>query len=90
MLSPVFELEMGASSPQSYNYLFCGAFGRYYFIDDWEWDGRFWLAHCTSDPMGSFAQQIKTNGAYVLRSASDFDPAIYDTTYPAKSEMHSH
>ena len=41
MLSPVFELEMGSSSPQSYNYLFCGSFGRYYFIDDWEWDGRF-------------------------------------------------
>lgn len=89
MLSPVFELEMGASNPHTYNYLFCGAFGRYYFIDDWEWDGRFWLAHCSSDPMGSFAQQIKTNGAYVLRAASDFDPEIYDTTYPAKAKMHS-
>lgn len=86
LVNPSFELNYNNSNPTQYNYLYCADFLRYYYIVDWEFDGRLWIAHCKSDPLASFKEQIKSSRYYVLRSASESNSKIIDTKYPATTE----
>lgn len=86
MENPEFVLNWGNSNPTIYNYCYCQAFSRYYFIRDWVFDGRMWIAVCECDVMGSFRTPILNSRLYVLRSASEYDPKILDTLYAAKTE----
>lgn len=86
MIRPEFVLNWNNSNPTLYNYCYCSAFSRYYFIRDWVFDGRMWIAVCESDVMGSFRTPIFNSHLYVLRSASEYDTKIIDTKYPAKGE----
>lgn len=86
MLNPTFLLNWNNNNPTIYNYCYCNHFARYYFIRDWVFDGRMWEAVCESDVMSSFKIPILASELYVLRSASEFDPKIIETMYPAKTE----
>ena len=86
LVSPSFALNYNNSNPTQYNYLYCADFLRWYYIKDWEFDGRLWIAHCQSDPLASFREQIKSSTYYVLRSASTSNSKIIDTKYPATAE----
>lgn len=86
MQNPEFVLNWNNNNPTLYNYCYCQAFSRYYFIRDWVYDGRMWIAVCECDVMGSFRTPIHNSRLYVLRSASEYDPKIIDTKYLAKSE----
>lgn len=86
LVNPSFELNYNNSNPTQYNYLYCADFLRWYYIVDWEFDGRLWIAHCKSDPLASFKEQIKSSTFYVLRSGSTSNSKIIDTKYPATTE----
>jgi hypothetical protein len=86
MENPEFVLNFNNNNPTIYNYCYCQAFSRYYFIRDWVFTGRMWTAICECDVMGSFRTPILNSRLYVLRSASDYDPKIIDTMYVAKTE----
>lgn len=87
MENPEFILNMFNNNPSIYNYCYCQTFSRYYFIRDWVYDGRMWIAVCECDVMGSFRTPILNSRLYVLRSASESDPQIIDTKYLAKTQL---
>ena len=78
----------GGSAPASYNYAYIPAFNRYYWVNAWTYDERCWTASCAVDVLATYKTQIGSSSKYVLRSASDYDPEIMDTLYPAKLKKH--
>ena len=72
--------------PQSYNYCRIAEFQRYYFITNWTYIGRLWVASCVVDVLATHRTEILASQQYVLRSASTFDGSLTDTTYPLKND----
>ena len=76
-------LELDISNPTAYNYVHIPAFGnRYYFITDWISDHNRWICDCTVDVLATYRSDILTSYQYVLRSASERNPYIADSSYP--------
>ena len=72
-------------NPMEYNYAYIADFGRYYFIRSWSWILGRWEASLEIDVLASFRSTIGNTSAYVLRSASAWDPDVVDTKYPVKA-----
>lgn len=84
-LAPTISLEWtGSGAPVSYNYMYLADFGRYYFLENWTWEGRLWTCTGRVDVLASWKEQIGAASKYILRSASAVDSNIMDTLYPAK------
>lgn len=73
------------STPAAYNYAYITQFARYYFIQDWRWEGGLWWAYMEVDVMGSFKTPIGQSSCYVLRAASEYSDIITDSLYPTYS-----
>lgn len=86
ILSPSLEINWGNNDPSAYNYCYIPMWGRYYYITDWTFDGRNWIMSAVSDAMASFRGDIHNSTLYVLRSQSDYNLHIMDSTYPAETE----
>ena len=71
-----------------YNYCFITEFSRYYFIDDYVYthNGVIEL-HCTCDVLASFKNQIGTQWAYILRSATGYRLSLPDHKFPLSGEV---
>lgn len=76
----------GSGSPTSFNYVYIPDFMRYYWISNWTYSERCWVASCSVDVLASYKTFIGAAEKYVLRSASDYDPDVMDTLYPATAE----
>ena len=91
IINPVISLQRGfggTNSPVAYNYCKIANFGnRYYFVENWEWSGGLWRAHCAVDVLATYKTEIGSMTAYVLRSSEEFDGRISDAMYPAKEEF---
>ena len=86
IFTPAIKLDMGlASDPSVYNYAYIPAFGRYYFIEDWFFTDRLWIANMCVDVLATYKTQIGSSSLYVLRAAGAHDGSIIDTLYPAKT-----
>ena len=72
-------------NPMEYNYAYIADFSRYYFIRSWSWILGRWEAALEIDVLASFRSTIGNTSAYVLRSASAWDPDVVDTKYPVKA-----
>ena len=89
--SPVIGLKWdGSSNPSQNNMAWIGPFHRYYWITDWTYQDRIWWASLKTDVLASLKPVITQTAKYVLRAASDYDPAVIDTKYPAKGEITTH
>lgn len=87
-MNPVMRFDVGlVTSPTEYNYAYIPNFDRYYFINDWTFNGPTWDASMTVDVLASFKTAIGEQEMYVLRSADEYDGDIYDDTYPVKSTL---
>lgn len=75
-----------ASYPASYNYAYIDAFERYYFITEWEWVERNWIATLEVDPMATYKGDIGTGTHYVERCSGSFNGRITDTVYPVMTD----
>lgn len=83
-INPTIRLDVGQSgNPTGYNYCYIAAFNRYYWVRDWQWDNRLWVAQLVSDPMASFKSSIGSYTAYVTRAASAYNMRVVDRYYPA-------
>ena len=69
-------------TPSYYTYAYIQKFERYYFITDWQYINRMWVAYLTVDVLASFKTAIGTMSEYVVRSDSSFDTSISDISYP--------
>lgn len=84
VINPTISLQLGlggTNSPAVYNYCYIPNFGRYYFIENWEWAGGLWTAYCSVDVLATYRTQIYNMSAYVVRSAHSFDGTISDALY---------
>jgi len=72
-------------NPMEYNYAYIADFSRYYFIRSWSWILGRWEAALEIDVLASFRSTIGNTSAYVLRSASAWDPDVVDTKYPVRA-----
>lgn len=84
ILYPEIQLQLSMASPPLYNYCKISDFNRYYWIREWTYENRLWVASLAIDVLGSYKSDIGTSTLYVLRSASDSDGAVIDTFYPIK------
>ena len=88
IINPVISLQRGnggVNSPTAWNYCKIPDFNnRLYFIENWEWRGGLWHAHCAVDVLATYRTQIMNMRGYVLRSAHSFDGTIPDGMYPAR------
>lgn len=71
----------GTGSPAAFNMCYIPSFGRYYWIDNWTYTDRQWIASCSVDVLASFKTDIGSASKYVLRSWSDYDPHVPDNKY---------
>lgn len=72
----------GGGAPSAYNYAYIPAFGRYYWVNSWEYDDRCWTAYCSVDVLATYKTQIGSSTKYVLRSASEYDAYAPENKYP--------
>lgn len=84
-MSPVIGLDLGlTTNPHAYNYAYIAAFGRYYYVSNWEYSGRLWWASLAVDVLATYKPDILSNYDYVARAGTGYDGRIIDLMYPAK------
>lgn len=83
VLNPIIGFELSRTTFANWNYAYISDFYRYYYIQDWKWEGGLWWAYMEVDPMASFKAGIGASSCYVLRAASEGDEKIIDELYPA-------
>lgn len=83
IISPNISFHM--ENPYQYNYAFIPTFNRYYWINNWLWEGPNWVASMRVDVLATYRAQIGNATEYVVRSSAESDPRVADTTYPAKA-----
>lgn len=71
----------GSGDPTQYNGAYIPTFGRYYWIDEWTYEDRCWVASMHSDVLATAKSQIGAASKYVLRAASEYDPNVTDHKY---------
>lgn len=86
-INPAISLKWsGIGSPVAYNYAYCAAWGRYYWVNNWTYYDRQWTADLHVDVLATYKTQIGASSQYVTRAASLYDNSIVDGLYPTKAE----
>lgn len=86
IMSPVIGLDLGlTTNPHAYNYAYIAAFGRYYYVSNWEYSGRLWWASLAVDVLATYRAEILNTSCYVARSAAAYNGDIMDALYPTKA-----
>lgn len=75
----------GSGSPVAYNYAYIPAYSRYYYIGEWTYSDRQWIADLSVDVLATCKNEIGSASKYILRSAAENDGLVLDTKYPTKS-----
>lgn len=89
LLSPalVFSFADNTTNPHLYNYVYIPSNDRYYYIDRWVYNNRFWIARCSVDALASWKDTIGSSTQFVERSASTSNPHIPDYNYPTSAKL---
>lgn len=80
IITPVFQIR--TSDPTTYNYCYCRAFHRYYFISDITWNKGYWEIRCKCDVLATYKTTIGATWGYIVRAANRSDGEIVDNLYP--------
>lgn len=86
LAAPVIKVLIPMSANINFNYMYVGAFNRYYWITDWEYRDRCWYVSGSVDALATYRNQIGDISAYVLRSAHEYDGTVQDNFYPVKAQ----
>lgn len=96
MLNPQIEIEYNSASsnPVAWNYAYIEAFGRYYYVTDWQWmEHRKWTAFLSVDALATHKEDIGASNQYVLRSSEVSNGNVVDEAYyqecRTKNEKHA-
>lgn len=85
IIAPVFQIR--TADPTAYNYCYCSAFHRYYFISDITWNKGYWEIRCKCDVLATYKSTIGSTNGYILRAANASDGSIIDELYPATTAV---
>ncbi len=85
-LNITFSMSDPTNAP-TYNYAYIASFSnRYYFINEWVFEGGLWVASLTVDVLATYKTMIGNSTQYVSRSetapASGFSEWLVDSAYP--------
>ena len=85
IINPVLEIRGSGSSfnPSQYNYCHISTFGRYYFVEEWEYNNATWLCRLKVDVLATYKTQIGNQSFYVLRSSYASNINVVDDFYPS-------
>ena len=72
----------GLTAPTAWNHVFIEDWDRTYWVDNWTYEDRQWVADCSVDVLASYKTTIGNAEKYILRAADDYDPHIIDRKYP--------
>ena len=86
LAAPVIKVLIPMAANINFNYMYVGAFNRYYWITDWEYRDRCWWVSGRVDPLATYRYDIGEISAYVLRSAHEYDGTVQDNLYPVKAQ----
>jgi len=88
-LSPRLEVQFATNtgSAPTYNYAYIEEFSRYYWVTNWEYDGRLWIAYLDVDPLATFKSTIGNTDLYILRSSAAQNGSIRDDMYPVTGDI---
>lgn len=88
IMEPALLFDAGpVNFPGVYNYCYLPAFGRYYWITNWQYFRGCWLASCRVDVLASWRAVIGESMQYIVRSSAASDPRIIDSLYPLGTEV---
>ena len=83
--------DSNAQNPTAYNYAFIPSFDRFYYVENWTYTNRCWIADLTIDVLASWRVSIGNTTQYILRTsdAEIWNPYITDNKYPVTSGCNS-
>lgn len=82
-MAPVIKLDIGLdNSPSGYNYAYIPDFNKYYYVSEWVFEDRLWVAYLEEDTLATWRDYIGNQTFYVLRAANASDGNITDDLYP--------
>ena len=71
--------------PSAYNYAYIADYQRWYWINEWTFDERQWIASMSVDVLASYKDSIESASKYVLRAdVDDMTQPLIDNKYPLK------
>lgn len=76
----------GSGNPCAYNQCYISDFGRYYWVEDWTYVDRQWVASCRVDVLATMKDEIGNSTRLVARSAFDFDNGVSDSIHATKMD----
>lgn len=83
VLNPRIALKWnGTTAPTAYNACTISSWGRQYWVDNWTYEDRQWVASCSVDVLASYKTEIGAATKYILRAADQYDSHIVDRKYP--------
>ena len=83
IVSPSLEIRLPPEeNPSQLNYAYIPDFFRYYFINEWYFDGGLWVAVLETDVLASYKLNIGPSTQYILRSSAEHDGNVVDNLYP--------
>lgn len=89
IVNPTIALKMAASgtlAAPSWNYAYIASYGRYYWVDNWTFEDRQWIAALSVDVLASYKTEIGALSKFVIRTGSDasnFAAGTPDALFPA-------
>ena len=85
VINPTIEIDLPITeNPSQYNYAYIPNFNRYYFIDEWKFAGRLWIANLSVDVLATYKTEIGNHDLYILRASAEYDGRVVDKLYPTK------
>lgn len=87
VVNPTIQVNLGTNTYPTFNYMYIGTFGRYYFINEWTYYRGLWECTASVDVLASFKAAIGNATKYILRCADSdyYDENIVDEYYPTTS-----
>lgn len=74
IINPTIAVKMSESaslSAPAWNYAHIPEYGRYYWINNWTFEDRQWIANLTVDPLASYKTSIGALNKFIIRTGSD-------------------
>lgn len=79
--APVLKMSGGASKIASFNYVYIGDFGRYYYITDFTVENGYILISCKVDVLMSFGTSINNCACVAKRNSNRYNLYLNDEQY---------
>lgn len=82
VIAPTIELNLGlVVNPSAYNFAYIPDFGRYYWVQEWDFVQSTWIASLSVDVLATWRPYIGDTDMYVFRSSYEYDGNIPDSMY---------